>query len=226
MFNRHGFKNDKSKARWRTMTNYLAEFKALLGQLHSDERSEVINFYQEYLQDGGFTSYEDCVRELGAPRQLARKVLADYSIKASENPNPNTSTRQRSKGDVKTIWLIILALFSSPLMIPIAIVPIALLLAGIAVTGAIVVSVIAILLAAIFSGFLSLIVGIGTLFAHLFTGLFYLGIGLSVAGILTMLIPTFRKVTDGLIHRCTLFAKSMYHKIVPKNRAEKKKGGF
>lgn len=208
------------------MKNYLAEFKAFLGQLHSGEKGEVINFYQEYLQDGGFTSYEDCVRELGTPRQLARKILADYSIKATENPNPNTSTRQRSKGDVKTIWLIILALFSSSLMIPIAIVPIVFLLAGVAVSGAIVVSIIAILLAVIFSGFLSLIVGIGTLFVNLFTGLFYLGIGLLVVGILTMLIPTFRKVIDGLIHRCALFAKSTYHKIVPKNRAEKKKGGF
>lgn len=55
------------------MTNYLTEFKVLLGQLHSDERSEVISFYQEYLQDGGFTSYEDCVRELGAPRQLPER---------------------------------------------------------------------------------------------------------------------------------------------------------
>ena len=45
-------------------------------------------------------------------------MLADYSIRFNENLNANTSKRQKSQATVRTIWLIVLALLSTPITIP------------------------------------------------------------------------------------------------------------
>lgn len=208
------------------MNHYMEEFKSLLDQLTVDERTEVTHFYQEYLQDGHFDSYNACVKELGTPRQLARKILADYSIKASTAPRTASSKNQRSKNDVKTIWLILLALFSSPVAIPLIVVAGALLVAVIAVASALIISLIAIFFAAVISGLWSAAIGVSTILIQVWTGLFYLGIGLSFIGILVMLVPTFKNSIDRLIHKMTLFSKWLYDQIIPKNQAEKKRRGY
>ncbi len=79
------------------MNDYIEEFRSLLGQLSQDERDEAVDFYTEYLQDGGYDSYDACVRELGTPHQLARKVLADYSIRTLNEPQGNGTRQQRPK---------------------------------------------------------------------------------------------------------------------------------
>lgn len=203
------------------MNHYMEEFKSLLDQLTVDERTEVTHFYQECLQDGHFDSYNACVKELGTPRQLARKILADYSIKASTAPRTTSS-----KNDVKTIWLILLALFSSPVAIPLIVVAGALLVAVIAVAGALIISLIAIFFAAVISGLWSAAIGVSTILIQVWTGLFYLGIGLSFIGILVMLVPAFKNSIDRLIHKMTLFSKWLYDQIIPKNQAEKKRRGY
>lgn len=38
------------------MNDYIEEFQALLGQLSPEERDEAVDFYREYLQDGGYAS--------------------------------------------------------------------------------------------------------------------------------------------------------------------------
>ncbi|MEE6710785.1 DUF1700 domain-containing protein [Pediococcus acidilactici] len=96
------------------MNEYIDELKSHLTKLTTEEQSDVINFYTEYLEDAGIKTYAAAVDKLGTPVQLARKVLADYSIKASQTMN-DTDTQTHSKQpqrDVRTIWLIILALLS------------------------------------------------------------------------------------------------------------------
>jgi uncharacterized membrane protein len=139
-----------------------------------------------------------------------------------ENPQPNATRSQRSKNDVKTIWLILLALLSTPVTIPLAIVAAALFIAGIAVTGALIISIAAVFFAAILTGVVSFAVGIGIIINSFWTGLFYLGIGLFVIGFLIILTPMFKAVVNGLIRGVTLFSKWIYNKLVPKNRAERR----
>ena len=66
------------------MENYLAELEQLLHQLHHSDKEEAMNFYREYVMDADLVTYEQCISELGTPKQLSRKILADYSIKADE----------------------------------------------------------------------------------------------------------------------------------------------
>lgn len=207
------------------MNDYIEEFQALLGQLSPEERDEAVDFYREYLQDGGYASYDDCIRELGTPHQLARKVLADYSIRTLDAPVSQQSRQQQPKNDVKTIWLIILALLSTPVTIPLALALAGVIFAGIAVSGSLIIAVLAIFFAVVVVGITGFVVGLGTLFSSFWTGIFYLGMGLMVIGIMIMLVPVFKAVVNGLIRGITLFSKWIYNKIVPKNRAERKGKG-
>lgn len=206
------------------MNDYIEELKALLAQLDPEERNDVLDFYTEYLQDGKFVTYNDCVRELGTPRQLARKVLADYSIKNLSATAQAGSRVNKPKEDVKTIWLIVLAVLSTPITIPLAIVAIAVFSAVIVAAGGLMVAMISVFFAVILSGLVAIGTGLGVVGGHFWVGVFYLGAGLLAIGLIMLLSPALKGTIDGIIHGFTLFSKWMYDKLVTKNRAEKHGG--
>nr|WP_260166795.1 DUF1700 domain-containing protein [Leuconostoc mesenteroides] len=103
------------------MENYLAELEQLLHQLHHSDKEEAMNFYREYVMDADLVTYEQCISELGTPKQLSRKILADYSIKADEKSTDDT-TSKNPRSNIKLIWWIGLALLASPLALPVFIV--------------------------------------------------------------------------------------------------------
>jgi uncharacterized membrane protein len=80
------------------MKVYLEKLHAMLGSLNTADRDESMDYYREYLEDGHFTKYNDCVKELGTPRALSKKILADYSI---------NNSNQHHISNIKTTWLII-----------------------------------------------------------------------------------------------------------------------
>ncbi|KRM45933.1 DUF1700 domain-containing protein [Lentilactobacillus parafarraginis] len=205
------------------MNDYIAEFTGLLSQLDAEERSEVVDFYTEYLQDGNFTAYNDCVRELGTPRQLARKVLADYSIKnlQADQSSDKQSRAAKPKDNVKTVWLIILAVLSTPVTIPLALGLAGLSVAIFATAFSILVGLIALAVGIIFGGLGSLVVGIGILPSDAWLSMLYIGVGMTVVGILVLMSPVFSAAFNGIIRGVTNFSQWAYHKVVPQNRAEK-----
>ncbi|KRK87813.1 DUF1700 domain-containing protein [Lentilactobacillus sunkii] len=203
------------------MNDFIEEFRALLGQLSPEERDEAVDFYTEYLQDGGYDSYDDCVRELGTPHQLARKVLADYSIRTLNEPASDGSRKKQPKNDVKTIWLIVLAVLSTPVTIPLALGIFGLSI-GIFVTAfGVIVGLLGLLFGVMFGGLGSLVVGIGVLPTDAWLGLLYTGTGLMIVGLIVMMTPVFSAAFNGVIRGVTNFSRWAYRKLVPKNRAEK-----
>ncbi|MFT8844424.1 MAG: hypothetical protein ABF915_10510, partial [Schleiferilactobacillus harbinensis] len=63
-----------------TIADYFAELTRLLAPLTADERTEAIEYFQDYVADAQFSDGAAVTAELGSPRQLALKILADYSI--------------------------------------------------------------------------------------------------------------------------------------------------
>jgi len=59
---------------------YFTQLKGHLVGLTDEEREDVLDFYREYASDAGLTG-ETLIREFGTPKQLARRVLVDYSIR-------------------------------------------------------------------------------------------------------------------------------------------------
>lgn len=203
------------------MNDYIDELKTYLSPLTEEEQNEVLEFYSEYLEDSHLTTYKQAAAELGTPKQVARKILADFSIRASEQPDPQPTTL-KSNRDVKTIWLIILAIFSTPVAIPIAIVVFALILAVVvtifAVLFVFVVSLFAVFGAALFTTF----IGLTMLSSSLWTALYYIGFGLLIIGAYLIAIPVLRWLFDLVIHWLSIFFKWLYSKLVRDNKAEKR----
>ncbi|MCB7139717.1 DUF1700 domain-containing protein [Lactiplantibacillus plantarum] len=203
------------------MNDYLSKFNALLVQLTDDERDEAVEFYREYLLDAAIANYDDCVAELGTPKQLARKVLADYSIRFNENLNANTSKRQKSQATVRTIWLIVLALLSTPITIPALIAILAVFFALAVTVFAFVIAAGAILIGVTILAFAMLTAGIGIFGQSLWVALFYLGSGLVIIGAELLVLPLFIWLISVILQGIAKIVQNLYHRFVKKNRAER-----
>lgn len=203
------------------MTDYLAQFTALLAQLQPAEREEVLEFYREYLLDAQLDTYAACVAELGTPKQLARKILADYSIRFNENLDDHQTTHQKSKANIRAIWLIGLALLSTPITIPVAIAVLAVMASLGVVVIALLFTAIAIIVGITVLALTSLTAGIGVFSQSLWTGLFYIGAGLAAIGAELLFFPIVVWVFNLIIQGVATIAKRLYHRFVKRNRAER-----
>ncbi|WP_125581056.1 DUF1700 domain-containing protein [Levilactobacillus cerevisiae] len=206
------------------MNDYIRAVQKLLGQLTTAEQQEVVEYYREYLLDAGIGTYEQAVDELGTPRSLARKVLADYSIKLSEQATDQTqprSTVQATKENVRTVWLIILALLSTPVTIPILIVVLALFMAFAAVIFSLAVAALAVFLSVIMIGAMGIFVGITTIWTTPWTGTFYLGIGLFALGASWIGWLILKWIGSKIAWALSWAAKKIYNRFIPRSRAER-----
>ncbi|MFC6274711.1 DUF1700 domain-containing protein [Levilactobacillus tangyuanensis] len=206
------------------MNDYFQAVTKLLGKLTADERADVIAYYQEYLFDAGIKSYDDAVNELGSPRSLARKVLADYSIKVSDqetSAGDSQTNVKRAKTNVRMVWLIILALLSTPVTIPILLVILLLLLAFGCVVFGLMVAAVATFVSLIAAGVVTLFVGVATVIAAPWTGLFYIGMGLTILGANWLVWLVIKWIGSWLIWGISWLAKKIYHRFMPRIRAER-----
>ncbi|SMS13244.1 DUF1700 domain-containing protein [Levilactobacillus zymae] len=196
------------------MTEYIQALQKLLLQLTAAEQQDVVEYYREYLQEADITTYEAAVAELGTPQTVARKVLADYSIKMTEQPAGRQSTPAGTKANVKMIWLVILALLSTPVTIPLILVVGALVVAAGSVAFAGVMTVLALLVAGFAGGIVGVIVGLMTLLTAPWTGLFYLGLGLIALGVSWLVTVVVVRLVQWLIQVIAEVAKWAYRRWV------------
>lgn len=207
------------------MNDYIREVERLVGQLTTGEQQDVVEYYREYLMDAGIETYQQAVDELGTPKSLARKVLADYSIRMSEQDQHaaggSRTAAQAAKGNVKTVWLIILALLSTPVTIPILIVVAALLFALVAVLGSLIVAAFAIFLSIVALGVVAVVVGLWVIWQTPWTGLFYLGMGLLALGGSLLAWLVLKWIGSKVVWALSWAAKGIYRRFIPRSRAER-----
>lgn len=190
------------------MENYLAELEQLLHQLCPSDKDEAMDFYREYLMDADLTTYQQCIDELGTPKQLSRKILADYSIKADET-STNYSDNKNSRSNIRLIWWIALALLASPLALPVFIA----LVTGAAVAFALVVTLFVVIATFGITSLVLVIAGIGILLQSIWTGLYYIGGGLLILGIMLVVIPVTMSLLKWLIAKIAQLSKALYRRF-------------
>lgn len=208
------------------MHEYIDELKSHLTELTAEEQLDVINFYTEYLADAGIETYATAVDKLGTPVQLARKVLADYSIKASQTMD-DTGAQTQSKQpqrDVRTIWLIILAILS--FATPVGLIILAILITICVVPFSIIFSIV-VTIAAFFLGLLLMgviLIGAGgyIIFTSFWAGVLVLGIGFTALGLFLLLLPIFHWLTVNGIHLVSQLFQKLYNFLNEKNHFGKR----
>lgn len=201
----------------KVIDNYILSLKRNLTALPDDDLQDVVEFYQEFLLDGDFYSESAIVNELGTPKQLARKILADYSIANStrEDQEPEESS---SKSNLKTIWFILLGVLAAPVGIPLVIATVFIMVAVLVVFAAIFIGFVMASAALFLAGLFIFAKSFGMLFSPYWTtGLFYLGASVILICIGLMLFPLIMKIIQFLIAECTRFFRYLGRKVFKKH---------
>ena len=152
-------------------TNRLA---ARLKRLPQEEYEEAMSYYEQYFEDAD--NDDEVIASLGGPDAVANKILADFVT---------DETKPKSWG---AVWIVILAIFASPIALPVAI---ALMVSLIAIA----VGVFAVVAAFAVSGAAVVVSGIvGAALSFAFIGvspastIFFVGLGLVGAALGTQII--------------------------------------
>ena len=152
-------------------SEFMAALEKRLKALPEEERREALAYYREFLEEGS-------PEELDSVEETARQILDQCAV-----TNLEQVEQKEKKGGLKVLWIVLLAVFTAPMALPVAI-TLAVVLMMIFVTVAV------LLMAAGISG-LALVLGGAMAAALSFTlitvspadMLMTLGLGLGMAGI-------------------------------------------
>lgn len=201
---------------------YLNELESYLNLLKPEERADAIIFYSEYIEDAGLTTREQIEEKLGTPRQLSRKILADHSIKMSQD-EVNEQKIATPRSNIKMIWLILLALLASPFVLGAGGLLVGfLILILFAIVGVIFVLGVLFCAGVVVMGSL-IYTGIALLFTSWATGIFYLGLGLLALGVLLVILPIFYWMMKVILQGIGNFSRYLYNEF---SKRRKQKGGI
>ena len=165
---------------------FIEELKKRLRKLPYDEIKEAVDYYEGYFDDAGVENEQAVLTELGSPSAVASQIIAEFAVK-------EVDAEGSGKKNWRTSWLVILALFASPIAVPLAIavgvVAIALIITLSAVVFAFFTSGVAIFIA----GIACIVAGVLVVFQSFPTTLLYVGVGLMLSGFGTaMFIATLK----------------------------------
>ncbi|EJF00769.1 DUF1700 domain-containing protein [Liquorilactobacillus mali] len=186
---------------------YLEELSKLLSSLSKDEVEAAVDFYSEFISDAGLTTRSEIETRLGTPKQLARKIMADHSVRMDDE---NEEKVKPARINSKMIWLIVLVILSSPMTLGLGG---GLLIALVAIILSVILMVVVIFAGLIVGMAVTLYVGISLLFQSLNTGLFYIGIFLMFLGLLLVLLPITYWICRVILQCIADFARYLYKKF-------------
>jgi uncharacterized membrane protein len=116
-----------------TKAEFLYELKRKLKKLPEDEQAYALAYYDEYISEAGPEGEAAVIEQLGSPSQVASAIISDYAIKnVNENNNRGYNQNQggqdghssqsaQSKSNLKTLWIVLLAIFAIPVGLPLVI---------------------------------------------------------------------------------------------------------
>ncbi|MBU7568818.1 DUF1700 domain-containing protein [Weissella hellenica] len=197
---------------------YFAQVKNYLQQLTPSEQADVIQFYQEYAVDAQLSGTR-LMSELGTPKQLAQRILVDYSLRvADEEELPlDDDTRQGHqnwvKQELKLISTVLEGLLSSIVWLPAML----LILVCLFATIIIAVIVIVVLIYYLLTGVFQIIGGLAVLPSNWATGLYQGGIGLIIVGLQLVAWPLGAAIIRSVFQMLMQFVKYIGRKFSHKN---------
>ena len=128
----------------------------------------------------------------------------------------------RTKNRVRLVWLIVLGLFASPILLPVAVVILIAVLLAFATLLMILLAGYAAALTAVVVGLVSLVSGLGVMLPHFASGLFFLGFGILLVGAGIMLAPLTWKLTRLLFSGLVFLVKKIGRKASNRRLAKLK----
>ncbi|MFJ5764155.1 DUF1700 domain-containing protein [Lysinibacillus sp. NPDC093210] len=195
--------------------SYLKKLRGKLRRLPAHELNAALVYYEEYFDEAGVENEQQVISQLGSPSVVASQIMADFALKDLD------ATPASTKKNMTAIWLIILAILSAPLSLPLLAVAVALIISVGAVIFSVVVAIVATVLSIFLGGVMALIAGFFVLTEHWPTAFLFMGIGLIVTGLGVLLFPAVARLIKKIGLVCVEVLASLFRKIT-----KKRKGGF
>jgi uncharacterized membrane protein len=191
---------------------YIANLATYLKPLTDDERNDALEFYDEYIVDAGLASQAAIEEKLGTPRQLSYKILADYSIKSNEESKKDGRPGS-THSSWRVFWWVLIAIITSPITFGLGIVMLGILIMAVSLVAGLAIGAVGLVLGLIFAAGVTIYSGVGVIASAPFTGLFYLGVGLSMLGLFFVCLPLLYWFIRLLVQGVANLAKYLYNKI-------------
>ncbi|MBG9452793.1 hypothetical protein ABE61_01495 [Lysinibacillus sphaericus] len=196
--------------------SYLKKLRGKLQRLPAHEVNAALAYYEEYFDEAGEENEQRVIQQLGSPSHVASQIMADYALKDLEATSTSNSTS--TKKNMSAIWLIILAIITAPLSLPLLVVAIALIFSFGAVIFSIIIAIIATMLGIFFGGIVALISGFFILTQHWQTALLFMGVGFIVTGLGILLFPIVARLIKTIVVVCVEALGNLFHKIMKKRK--------
>lgn len=148
---------------------YIQELQQHLSSLPQADRQDALEFYKEYIEDAGYQDWDEIIQKLGTPKELSQEIIA----KTTTTPNQEPLDQQDNKR-VRFVLFTILAIILVLVLVP----TILGILSGI----------IAAIATLVGSGLTVFALAGSTLTSDVWAGVFYLGIGIALVGVLLIAI--------------------------------------
>ncbi len=190
---------------------YLVDLEEYLNELSEEEKKNIIEYYDEYISDAGLTTREEIEKALGTPRRLSRKILVDQSIKQTDQEAAHHKFASLSSNS-RLIWLIALAIITSPLTLAVGFFALVALIVVGAVLFALAISLVVLVAAIIVAAGMALYSGLGLLFSAPFVALFYIGIALVGTAVIMIFAPLLYWLCSAVIQGIANFSRFVYRK--------------
>ncbi|WP_427109928.1 DUF1700 domain-containing protein [Lysinibacillus xylanilyticus] len=196
--------------------SFMKKLRGKLQRIPAHEIDAALAYYEEYFDEAGEENEQRVIQQLGSPSHVASQIMADYALKDLEATSTSTSTS--TKKNMSAIWLIILAIISAPLSLPLLVVAIALIFSFGAVIFSVIIAIIATVLSIFFGGIVALISGFFILAQDWATALLFMGVGFIVTGLGILLFPIVARLIKTIVVVCVEALGKLFHKITKKRK--------
>lgn len=97
-------------------SEFLKALSKQIKLLPKEDREDALTFYTEYLEDYGFAEDEDVTAKLGTPKEVAKNMIAEITMKHIDS----NEEKKSAKKTATIVWIAIISIFSLPISLPIA----------------------------------------------------------------------------------------------------------
>ena len=154
---------------------FVDELKSRLRKLPYDEIKEAVDYYEGYFDDAGEENEQAVLAELGSPSAVAAQIIAGFAVKGA-------GAEKSVKKSWFSAWHVILALFASPVAVPLAVAVGLTALALIFTLSAVILTFFIAGAALFIGGVVLIIISIPVIFQSVPTTIFLFGSGLMLTG--------------------------------------------
>ena len=160
--------------------SYIQDLASYLTNLPQEDREDALFYYEQYIYEGKLTDGQ-VVSEFGTPKQLARRLVADYYMgDAPQLPE------EKAQSPFTLARVVILALFASPILIPVMIAALAVIFSLMIAFASLVLAVFGVILGFLVAAIVSVIGGVIIISQSILGGLFYVTFGLALFGLVIL----------------------------------------